>query len=147
MTPDKLRNLVTTAVSLDRQIADLTDQLKRMKEQIALEAESCAEDATATEGGGLSLTFEGNDGCIARVTTSAATLKSTIKGDDKKFPKIKDAACGCFGRLFETELVYKLVPEFREQALGMLAAKDAAKLIKLCESPGRTSVAFETKEA
>lgn len=146
MTNEKLRNLVTTAVALDRDIAEKTTLLKELKEQIANEAESRAEDATPTDGGGTSLIFEGADGCIARVTTSAATLKSAIKQDDKKVEKIKDAARAFFNRLFTPEVVLKPVTDFRDQAVAYLGPKDAAKLIKLCENPGRTSVAFETKD-
>ena len=43
-------------------------------------------------------------------------------------------------------LAYKPAPNFREEAEALLG-KDAKKLIKLCETPGRTSVAFETKDA
>lgn len=146
MTNDKLRDLVTTAVRLDREIADKNDQLKLLKERIATEAETRAEDATPTEGGGTSLTFEGADGCVARVVTTGAALKSAIKQDDKKLAKIKDAARAFFSRLFVPEVVLKPVTNFRDEAVNYLGAKDGAKLINLCETPGRTSVAFETKE-
>jgi hypothetical protein len=147
MTNEKLRNLVTAAVSLDREIADKTDQLKLLKEQITAEAETRAEEATPTEGGGTSLIFEGADGCVARVTTTAASLKGAIKQDDKKLDKIKEAARAFFSRLFIPEVVLKPVTNFRDKAVNYLGPKDAAKLIKLCESAGRTSVSFETKEA
>lgn len=146
MTNEKLRQLVTAAVALDREIAAKTDLLKQMKESIATEAESRQEEATPTEGGGTSLTFDGLDGCIARVTSSAATLKSSIKSDDKKLPKIKEAACGAFTRLFETDIVYRPIADFRAQVASVLDARSAKALIKLCENPGRTTVAFETKE-
>lgn len=146
MTNDKLRELVTRAVLLDREIARQIDELKTLKERIAAEAETRADEAQPTEGGGTSLTFEGSNGCVARVITTAATLKSSIKSDDKKLPKIQEAARAFFPRLFTPEVVHKPVANFRVEAIGYLGAKDAGRLIKLCETPGRTSVSFETKE-
>ncbi|MFA5265064.1 MAG: hypothetical protein WC378_14665 [Opitutaceae bacterium] len=146
MTDQKIRDLVTKAVILDRNISEQTEDLKALKAQIATEAESRADEATKTDGGGLSLTFEGADGCIARVTTAGPTLRSTLKPDDKKLPKIKEAARGFFARLFETEVVFKPVENFRDQARTVMGV-EAAKLIKLCESAGKTTVSFETKDA
>lgn len=146
MTNEKLRDLITAAVRLDREIAEKTEQLKAFKDRIATEAETRADEATPTEGGGTSVTFDGADGCIARVTTTGAALKSGIKQDDKKLPKIQEAARAFFSRLFVPEVVVRPATNFREEAVNYLGAKDAAKLIKLCENPGRTTVSFETKE-
>jgi hypothetical protein len=145
MIESKLRQLIAEAVRLDRQIADQSNRLKDLKAQIATEAESRADEATKTDGGGLSLVLEGADGCVARVTTAGPTLRSTLRPDDKKFAKIKDASHGFFSRLFETELVHKPVAEFRDQARTLLGVQ-AAALIKLCETAGKTTVSFETKE-
>lgn len=145
MTNEKLKALVTRAVALDRSIAELEAQLKTYKERLTAEAKSRADDATATEGGGKSITFEGADGCIARVTTAGATLKSTIKTGDKNLEKIKALAGRCFGSLFTISGVYRLDTDFRAKA-DLYLNKDAPKLIRLCESPGKTTVSFETKE-
>jgi hypothetical protein len=145
MTDHKLRTLVTAAVKLDRSIALLEEELKSIKKEIAAEAKTRRDEAASTDGGGTSIVFEGDDGCVARVTTAGATLKSSLKPDDKKLPKIKEAARGFFARLFDVETVYKPVANFREQAAELLG-KDANKLVRLCESDGKTTVSFETKE-
>lgn len=146
MTDTKLRTLVTSAVKLDRTIAQLSEELKTLKKQIADEAKTRGDEAVRTEGGGTSISFEGDDGCVARVTTAGGTLKSSLKPDDKKLLKIKEAARGFFARLFDVETVYKPVANFRDQAAELLG-KDAGKLVRLCESDGKTTVSFETKEA
>jgi hypothetical protein len=146
MTNDKLKLLVTEAVRLDRQIAQLQEQLDARKAQLATEAETRSDEATPTDGGGLSITFEGVDGCVARITTAGPTLKASVKPTDKKIEKIKAAAKGLFPRLFETEVVYKPVASFRDQAKELLG-KDAGALVKLLESKGKTTVSFETKDA
>lgn len=147
MTNEKLRQLVTAAVALDRDIAAQTERLKLLKEQIAVEADSRQEEATPTEGGGTSLVFEGADGCIARVTTTAATLKSSIKAEGRDIEKVREASGSVFNRLFETVLAYRPVANFREEAVALLGPKPGAKLVKLCESKGKTTVSFETKES
>ena len=147
MTSEKIRHLVTEAVALDREIAEKTERLKELKERLSVEAESRADEATATDGGGVSLTFEGSDGCVARVTTAGATMKSSIKAEGRDIEKVKAAADRHFPRLFETVLAYKPVANFREEAAALLGAKDGAKLVKLVTNPGKTSISFETKES
>lgn len=147
MTDQKIRSLVTEAVCLDREIAEKQARLKEIKEHLTIEADTRADEATPTDGGGASLVFEGADGCIARVTTAGATLKSSIKGEGKDIEKVKAAADRHFGRLFAPVLAYKPVENFRDEALALLGATDGRKLIKLCTNPGKTSVSFETKEA
>jgi hypothetical protein len=146
MTSDKLKVLVTRAVVLDRSIARDQEELKALKEQLATEAESRSEDSTPTEGGGTSLVFEGADGSIARVTTAGATLKSSVKAEGRDIEKVKTAAGRHFSRLFETVLAYKPIASFRDETIALLGAKDGGKLIKLCETKGKTTVSFETKE-
>jgi len=147
MTDQKLALLVAEAVELDRNITEGQERLEEIKAQLALEAESRAEDATPTEGGGTSIEFAGRDGCIARVTTAGATLKSTIKGEGRDIEKVRAAAGRDFERLFSPVLAFKPVENFREEAAARLGAKDGAKLIKLCTNPGKVTVSFETKEA
>ncbi|MBL9187894.1 MAG: hypothetical protein JNK23_10470 [Opitutaceae bacterium] len=147
MNDQKLATLVAEAVELDRNITEGQERLKEIKAQLAQEAESRAEDATPTEGGGTSIEFAGRDGCIARVTTAGATLKSTIKGEGRDIEKVRAAADRHFGKLFLPVLAYKPAENFREEAAALLGAKDAAKLVKLCTNPGKVTVSFETKEA
>jgi hypothetical protein len=147
MTNEKLRQLVTRGIELDRAIAQATEELKTIKDQLATEAESRIEDATATEGGGASLSFEGIDGAIARVTTHGATLKSSIKAEGRDIEKVKEVAGRDFQRLFETVLGYKPVANFRDEAVALLGARDGGKLIKLCQTKGKVTVSFETKDA
>jgi hypothetical protein len=147
MTSEKIRHLVTEAVALDREIAEKTERLKELKERLSIEAVSRADEATATDGGGTSLSFEGLDGCVARVTTAGATMKSSIKAEGRDIEKVKTAADRHFSRLFETVLAYKPVANFREEAAALLGAKDGAKLVKLVTNPGKTSISFETKDA
>ena len=146
MTPAKLSALVAEAVSLDREISDLTDTLKVLKSQLAAEAATRSDEATATDGGGQSIVFEGGDGCVARVTTSGDALKSSIKGEGKDIEKIRAVAGRAFGGLFVQAPSYKLVDGFREQAVTLLGGRDAARLLKLCTNPGKTTVSFETKD-
>jgi hypothetical protein len=147
MNDTKLAHTIAQAVALDREIADKSEQLKQLKALLATEAESRAELATRTEGGGTSTELAGADGCIARVTVAGRTLKSSVKAEGKDIVKIKEAAGRAFTRLFETVIGYKPVAEFRERAVAELGAKDACKLIRLLETPGKTTVSFETKEA
>jgi len=147
MTTEKLKALVTRAVNLDRSIAQDQEELKSLKEQLATEAASRAEEATTTEGGGTSLVFEGAEGSIARVTVAGATLKSSVKAEGRDIEKVKEAAGRHFPRLFETVLAYKPIAAFRQEAESLLGAKDAAKLVKLCTNAGKTTVSFETKDA
>lgn len=147
MTDTKLKALVAEAVELDRNIREGAERLKDLKEQLAVEAESRAEHATATDGGGTSIEFAGDDGCIARVTTAGATLKSSVKAEGRDIEKVKAASDRHFTRLFETVIAYKPIEGFRDEAVSLLGTKDGAKLIKLMTNPGKTTVSFETKEA
>ena len=145
MTDQKLRTLIAQAIRLDRGISQAEDKLKGLKAQIAAEAETRPDEQIATEGGGTSITFEGAGGCIARVTRTAAALKSAVSPTDKKFAKIKELTGTQFPWLFQTAVVHTLVPDFRKTAANLMG-DDAKKLIKLCENPGKTTVSFETKE-
>ena len=147
MTSTKLQSLVSEAVTLDREIAEKTERLKELKGLLATEAETRADEATPTEGGGASIVFDGGDAGIARVTTAGATLKSSIKGEGKDIEKVKTAADRHFPRLFTPVVSYKPVDGFRDQAVALLGAKEARVLLKLCTNPGKTTVSFETKEA
>jgi hypothetical protein len=96
----KLQNLVTEAVSLDREISDQTERLKELKAQLVEAAREREDELTPTDGGGLRWTAEGNDGGIARVNFPAPSLKSKIEGEGKPIEKIKRLAGAVFSRLF-----------------------------------------------
>lgn len=147
MQAHKIAQLVTEAVAIDRQIQEATARLKQIKELLTTEAETRAEEAQPTEGGGTSLIFDGADGCVARVTTTGRKLKATLKGEGKDIEKVR-AITGRLGfdELFSPVLNYRLADKFRERAAEILPAPDARKLIKLCETAGSTSVSFEVKE-
>lgn len=147
MTENKIRALVTEAVCLDRDIAEKQARLKEIKEHLTIEADTRADEATETDGGGTSLIFDGADGCVARVTTAGATLKATIKGEGKDIEKVRAAAGTIFPKLFLPVLAYKPVENFRDEATALLGANEGRKLIKLCTNPGKTTVSFETKDA
>lgn len=144
MNSTRLTLLVNEAVAIDQQIAEFEKRLKELKAHLVLEARSRVDEATPTDGGGTSIVFEGT-GAICRVTTTGRALKSEVRGEGKDIEKVRAATKGFFSRLFEPVLVYRPVDRFREQARELLG-KDAAKLIKLCENGGKTTVSFETKE-
>jgi hypothetical protein len=145
MKDGKLQELVTVACMKDREISDLTEELKVIKAQLIAEAETRVEDQTPTEGGGWSVTFEGVDGNVCRVTAPGDALKPSIDGEGKAIEKVRDAAGVHFQRLFQQAPKWKLVPNFREESAALLG-KAAPKLIKLCTKGTSTSVSFETKD-
>lgn len=146
MTEQKLRQLVRDAVVLDREIAEKTEQLKQMKADLVAEAGSRPESHVPTDGGGASWTAEGADGCVARVTFPAPSLKSRVDGEGKCIEKVR-AACGrLFDQLFRPAVVYRPVEGFRDQARSLLGG-GAGKVIRLLESKSSPSVSFETKES
>lgn len=145
MTDSKLSLLVSETVKLDRHIRRLEVELDERKKLLISEAESRADEAQSTEGGGTSITFEGLEGSIARVTKAGATLVSTLNPEQAKFAKVKAAAGPAFASLFTPSVVYRPIERFREKAELSLGSA-ASKLVKLCTTGGKTSVAFETKE-
>jgi hypothetical protein len=147
MNPANLKIMVYEMIALDREITEKDAQLKQMKAELIEEAREQIKTAKETEGGGKSVTFEGLNGCIARVTFPADKLKDKIDGEAKGFPKIKESAGRFFARLFLPAVVFKPIDYFREEAVQMLGNVKAKKLIKLCTSKSSTTVSFETKES
>lgn len=145
MTEQKLQELVTRAVHVDREIAELTNELKTLKAALVTEAASRAEEQIATEGGGTSWMRRAADGSAARVTFPGPALKSSIDGEGKVIEEVKAAAGRHFERLFRPVIHYEPVAEFRRQALDFLGVS-SRKLIKLCTRKSNPSVSFETKE-
>jgi hypothetical protein len=148
MNDSKLKLLVTEAVELDRAIAADLEILKELKSQLSAEAKARKSEATKTDGGGTSISFEGLDGCVCRVTKAAPGLKSSINSEQENFDEICALANGNhFAVLFVREISWALRSEFREKSKELLPDDVAKKLIKLCENPGKMSVSFETKKA
>jgi hypothetical protein len=142
----KLQNLVTEAVSLDREISEQTERLKEIKAQLVEAAREREDELVPTDGGGLRWTAEGHDGCIARVNFPAPSLKSKIDGEGKPIEKIKQLAGALFSRLFIPTISFKPVENFRDESRALLAKADASKLIKLCQTESAPRVSFETAE-
>jgi hypothetical protein len=142
----KLQNLVTEAVSLDREISEQTERLKEIKALLVEAARDSEDELVPSERGGLRWTAEGNDGCIARVNFPAPSLKSKIDGEGKAIEKIKQLAGAVFSRLFIPTITFKPVENFRDEARALLAKTEANKLIKLCQSESAPRVSFETSE-
>jgi hypothetical protein len=142
----KLQNLVTEAVSLDREISDQTERLKEIKAQLVEAAREREDELVPTDSGGLRWTAEGNDGCIARVNFPAPSLKSKIDGEGKPIEKVKQLAGAVFSRLFIPTITFKPVENFRDEARALLAKGEANKLIKLCQTESAPRVSFETAE-
>ena len=142
----KLKNLVTEAVSLDREISEHTDRLKEIKALLVDAARERTHEHTPTDGGGQRWTAEGADGCIARVNFPAPAMKSKIEGEGKAIEKIKQLAGTAFNRLFVPTISYKPVENFREETTALLAKTYAGKLIKLCQTESAPRVSFETAE-
>lgn len=143
MTELKLKQLVSEAVALDRHIREQEARLKELKAALTAEAESRADEHTPTVGGGSAIAFTGDAG-VARITFPGQRLKEKIDGEGKTIEKVKAACGGHFVHLFTPAITYRLVPEFRERA-ALLLGKDAAKLVKLCQTESSPRVSFETK--
>ncbi len=142
----KLQNLVTEAVSLNREIAEQMERLKALKAMLVEAARERTHEHSPTEGGGQRWTAEGTDGCIARVNFPAPTMKSKIEGEGKAIEKIKEIAGKAFARLFQPTISYKPIENFREETKALLEKTDAGKLIKLCQTESAPRVSFETTE-
>lgn len=142
----KIQNLVTQAVSLDREISEQTERLKMLKAELVETAREHEDELTPTDGGGLRWTAEGHDGCIARVNFPAPSLKSKIEGEGKVIDKIKLLAGAVFNRLFIPTISFKTAENFRDEVKALLAKGEATKLIKLCQTESVPRVSFETTE-
>lgn len=145
MTDNRLRTLIDAAVELDREVQDKTERLKELKAQLIAEAESRQEEQRSIEGSdGIKWVYNGNGGCIVRVTFPAAKLKASIDPSSKAGEKVLSIAGTSKLQLFTTRLLLEPVPSFRDLAREILGGK-AEKLITLCETTSSPRVEFETK--
>ena len=152
----KLRELVTAACSVDRDISNLKDKLQEMKDDLIHEAQSRPDEHVATDGGGWSWTCEGVDGNVCRVTTPGDALKPSVDGEGRTIEKIREAAGVHFSRLFQQAPKWKPVPNFRDEATALLGKaypqldsslieERLAQLMFAAELLGRVSAADETR--
>jgi len=146
MTKTQLQNLITTAITLDQKIVELTTSLAGLKASLVAEAVSRKDDHIATDGGGKSWTAQDTSGNIARVTFPGPTLKASIKGEGKGIKKIRAVAGQWFNRLFLQAPKYVPVETFRTGAVYFLGGTVGRKLIRLCETKSQPRVSFETKD-
>ena len=87
-----------------------------------------------------------SDGCVARVTFPAPTLKAKIDDEGKAITNIRNIAGSVFTRLFVPTVSYKLTERFREAVTALLPKAEANKLIRLCQSASAPRASFETTE-
>lgn len=149
MDQEHLRNLIASAVRVDRKIALLEAELKTLKAALTKEARLRKAEQTKTDGGGWSWTAEGVGGCIVRVTKAGDTLRSSIEEDSDLVGEIRnllgDEIEG-FRLLFDTKTSIAPQKKIREAAVEFLGDDRAEKLLHLITTAGKTTVSFETKK-
>lgn len=146
MTEIKLQKLVDQAVELDCQVQKQIADLKWLKEQLAFEAGTRADEQVKTDGGGWSVALAGTSGQIARVTQPGPKLKATINAEKGAGAKLIKLLGKFKDHLFTPVLVYAPVENFRERVKEFFAPATAKAIIMACESASAVQVAFETKE-
>lgn len=143
----KLEKLVSDAITLDQQIVEMEAKAKLLRDQLVAHAKLDKDNHTKTDGGGWSWVANDEDGNIARVTVAGRSIKEGIDLEGELTDKVREIVPkGVFSDLFLNATYYKLVDKFRERAVQLLGT-DAAKVIKLVTSSGKTSLSFETKKA
>jgi hypothetical protein len=88
MTNAQLKNLVTEAVSLHREITEQNERLKTLKADLIREARLHEKEFTTTDNGGSRWTAAGTDGCIARVNFPAPAIMSLIDSESETFDHV-----------------------------------------------------------
>jgi len=156
MNDSKLKLLVKETVELDRQVQQLTRLLDANKKLLVAEAKARKDAGDKTDGGGLSVIFEGLNGCVARITKAGRTLKGSLAPDSEEYEALSDIVDEAIdgetkrhviAMLFDEVTSLKLSSEFREIVNRNFSKADAAAILKLVTSSGKTSVSFETKES
>lgn len=137
--------MVSEAVELDRAIARSQERLAELKALLVAEAMSRHEQSTQTDGGGWSLTMEGTNGCVARVTQPGPKLKSAIDAEAPAGAKVMAMVGKYKDELFTPRLTWIPVENIRERVVTLFPAQHR-KIISGCESKTPPQVSFETKE-
>jgi hypothetical protein len=145
MSKITIEQRIARCIDIQHQIAQLKNEEDDHKAFLVIEAEADPELHSPTDGGGWSCTFLDAQGNAARVTQPAPALKNKINSE-KVLGKIQDVAGESFRKLFKKIESYKPVEEFRIQALALLEAKEARKLIALMTTKSAVTVNFEVKE-
>jgi hypothetical protein len=146
MTPSTIRAKIARCIQVQRLIAVLEEEEKKIKQALAVEAASDTQRQAPTDGGGWSWTHEDSDGNLARVTQPADKLKAKLDPEAKAFDKVKETAGRCFMQLFMQVPAYRPVEGFREKVAEYLPRPSASKLLKLVTTESPIQVAFEVKE-
>jgi hypothetical protein len=146
MTNAHLKQIVTEAVSLHREIVAQTERLKILKADLVREARLHEIDFTPTNNGGFRWTATGNDGCIARVNFPAPALIPLIDSESETFDQVLTLAGECVDRLFESVYFLRPVTDFREEVSQALPKRDGRQLLELCQTKSAPRVSFETAE-
>lgn len=145
MTKQMQASLVNEAIRLDREIQERTEQLKQIKEDLIAEAEK-RPDRMATDGGGWSVTFDGTDGSIARVTKPGPKLKSTVDAESKAGAALKEKVGKLWAQLFQPVVKYRPVDGFRDLVDTLIGGAKARSILSAVTTESAPSVAFEVKE-
>jgi len=143
----RITELVDEAVVLDTRIAQDQELLKALKKRLVGEAQRRQPEQIPD--GGERVTFQGTNGCIARVVFPKPKLKDTIQGAGKTYDKIVEITDDTFAYLFdEKPTVYKPTNDFREKVDAVFKGSSARarKLVDLCTSKSSPTVSFETKK-
>ncbi len=143
MNEEEIKNLVDNAITLHREIATKTEQLKSLKATLVLQAHEHPNELAFTETGGKRWTAKGSDGSIARVNFPAPALVSEMEAANDKAKHAQVIAGDNFRQLFSTVKIYQLVEDFRTVARTLLTPRKAAALIELCEAESSPRVSFE----
>jgi hypothetical protein len=146
MNQTKIAGLVSQAVKLDREIAEKSEHLKRLKGQLLAAARGGLQPTTPTEGGGWSLTFEGADGCVARVTQPADKLKNSIDAEKPAGARLMMLVGRLKEELFTPSLKYVPVENFRTRVASLFPPATASRILQAATGESSPTVSFETKE-
>lgn len=145
MTKQKLAGLVDEAIRLDRVVQESAERLKEIKADLVVEAQD-RPDKTDTDGGGWSVTFDGTDGSIARVTQPGAKMKATVDAETKAGAALKEKVGKLWNQLFQPVVKYKPVDGFRDLVDTLIGGAKARAIISAVTTESAPSVAFEVKE-
>ena len=143
MNEKELQALVDDAVTLHREIAKKSEQLKALKAGLVQQARLNPDQIEATESGGQRWAAKGSDGCIARVSFPASALISEVEAESDLASQLQAIAGGAFRRLFKAVKVFQPAENFRLEAASRLSAAKTKALMKLCEKDGAPRVSFE----
>jgi hypothetical protein len=134
---------VDKAFALHREIAAKSEELRKCKSLLVLEAEINHQQLEQTETGGSRWIAHGNAGVLARINFPAPGIIAEIGSGSKEAELAMEIAGARFKRLFKAVVIFQPVSAFRERAGDMLTRQAAEKLIGLCEVQISPRVSFE----